>query len=413
MPLRALQRPCYSFAVSRTQTGFAFAGVSALALFFGYEAFFAHGFTDAVSRCNAVEQALRFSCYRSAIEDTFVERPDDFSAFLAGEPDLRFEYASENGVEYAVFGTNCHTFYHAAGDFVATHLGGKDLSELIGIGQTRCTNGYIMGLFKRLALAGGFETDLLKQFWEACKADGRNQCAHEIGHLLHDKHTYSILRILDTLSDQEYGLKYPRAYAYVTYENADLNAPFEECKEIIPDADKVAQCFTGIGHNLFLFSEFSKDGNREMLRQCSVADTEYLDICLSFAFYRIGINEAAPRFLSDAADEGNAVCEEVANLSKRPDLVSHCYLGVGGGIGLFLDSEYGHREVAPEGLVRLKKELMAHTQLCESAPVGYVEKCLAGLMGTRYAKFYESYGLYHPTIEALLPSLDSDFEVVQ
>lgn len=364
-----------------------------------------------IEDCNIIATELRFSCYRSVLEKH--SSKTDLENFISSISDKHALSFISKDNSYAIFGTNCHTFYHALGDFAATYSGIDKLEKLLNLGPSGCTAGYTMGLYKRMALKNNFSLDLLKKFYKICREDQVNQCAHEIGHLLHDKYTYSILKVLDDISFKEYGLKTNEKYKYTTFEKVDLDAPFEECEEVIADnKNLLAQCYTGIGHNMFIFSEFSPDGYKQQFRDCDFLTEENRDSCFGFLIYRIGINTVAPKFLSGQFDEGNKICDEVEALAGRSNLKHHCYIGLGGGIGLFIDSEYQLDKINEDNLVETKKALFKYGSLCDKSEKEFIDKCFAGLMGTRFESFYETLKIHHERIEKLLPVLDSDFKVV-
>ncbi len=376
-----------------------------------------HTFEKDVYSCNRAKPHLRFSCYRVTLENHFPQADDTGQYVRTLEKNTELSLKTVDNQAYAIFGTNCHTFYHAVGDFAATHAGDKPLQELLSYNSGKCTAGYTMGVYKRLALADGYSTALLKSFYDVCPQGQENQCSHEIGHLLHDKHTYSVLKIIDSVSERDYGLTYPKTYRYAVSSSTDLNAPFEECEEIIPISkpDLIRQCYTGVGHNLFLFSEFSPDGFASQFRECSTISEENRENCFAFLLYRIGINEGAPRFLDTNFAAGNSICTDVIRqiealgVSNTSDLRTHCYIGIGGGIGLFIDSEYSSGEYTSS--VTDIERLTGYAKLCEEAPLEFVDNCLAGLMGTKFKKLYADFKLKYEPIEKLLPKLNTTFEV--
>ena len=370
-------------------------------------------FSDSVTACNGAQTNLRFSCYRAVIEKYYKGDIPSFVSELKN-PRLSFEEYGNNGkISYAIFGTNCHTFYHAAGDFIATYSN-ESVQKILNYGPATCTNGYTMGVYKRLALKNHFSQDLLKELYRECKKGAENQCAHEIGHVLHDKYSYSVLKTLDNISLQEYHLAYPAKYDYVTFAKTqeNLDKPFEECKLLMPDENKLAQCFTGVGHNLFLFAEFSKDDYKAVFDECENVSEVNRNKCYDFLVYRIGINEAGTRFLSKDFENGKKICDDITKRTKRSELKEHCYRGIGGGIGLFVDSEYALTEINEKNLVSVKSQLLEYLKLCENSENKFVDSCLAGLFGTKFAKFYDLLKIYYERIEQLRPSWNNDFEVV-
>jgi hypothetical protein len=279
----------------------------------------------------------------------------------------------------------------------------------------------MMGLYKRTALKNGFPTDLLKEFYQACNQEAKHQCSHEIGHLLNDKYTTSILGVLDRLTQEQYGLSYPEKYNYTLFENENLDAPFEECRRVVPQ-DERSYCYTGVGHNLFLFSEFSPNGYKTQFQECMNIKEGNKEDCFSFLLFRIGINSMAPKFLSSQFAEGNKICEDALEIIKRPDLMFHCYKGVGGGIGLFVESEYPEYfrdaklpifsdEFTVDDIKNMKQSLLNFAKLCEASPGKQLAtECFQGLLGTRFKTLYLLFGVKHNTIEELLPKV-GDFEV--
>lgn len=360
---------------------------------------------DRVYQCNSVAPELRFSCYRSEIEKYYKGSIKNFINNTENNP-LSFKSGDSS---YAIFGTNCHTFYHAIGDFIGENVNSSDISSSLSLCPLSCTSGCMMGLYKRTALKNNFSTGLLKDFYDFCRTEEKDSCAHEIGHLLNDKYTYSILRILDELSEKEYGL--PRqSYNYITFEVTNFSAPFEECEKLVPK-EKLDKCFTGIGHNLFIFSEFSKDGFKSMFKECEKVEDSHRDDCFAFLIFRIGINEVAPRFLSGKPEEGNRICDEVINMTKQK-LEFHCYTGLGGGIGLFIDSEYSSFKINAENIIGIKQNLLNFAKLCEKAKTNFTDNCYAGLFGTRFGKLYDEFDIYDEKLESILSKINKDFVVV-
>ena len=368
-------------------------------------------FPEAISRCNEEDRKIRFSCYRSVIEKNFKGDVYSYLEEIKNRNDLDFSIKSGSDT-YAIFGTNCHTFYHALGDFAASRGEPGDLKKLLEYNPSKCTGGYSMGLFKRFATRGGFDSILLKEMLGSCPKSEEVQCAHEIGHLLHDKYTTPILLKLDDVAFLSYGLKKTESRIYDPAEGEDMRSAFRECDELIEDEKLRAQCRTGIGHNLFLFSEFSEGGLAGEIDACKkLKDKNTENECLSFLIYRVGINEAAAKFVNNDFAAGKSVCENIAAESGRPDLQSHCYVGLGGGIGLLVDSEYALTEINDSNLAVIKAKLNSLMNLCDLSPGEFRDNCYAGLFGTRFAKFYDLLKLYNERVEKLRP-VWTIFEVV-
>lgn len=362
--------------------------------------------------CNNVNKNFRFSCYLNAISKYYGNNLPSLVADIKTRKDIKFEdsFDIQQGVSYAVFGTNCHTFYHAVGDFIQTHSQ-TPLAEKISMCSSACTSGCVMGLYKRTALEGQFNEELLKSYYNLCPSDSKHQCAHEIGHNLHDKYTYSILKPIDEISSKQYQLNYARNYNYTTLKDPNLNAPFDDCKKLVPESE-LAYCYTGIGHNLFLFSEFSPNGYRSGFQECEAVDPSHKNDCYDFLIYRVGINHVAPMFLSDKAGQGSQICDEVVTLSKNPDLKHHCYLGVGGGIGLFIDSEYADLELNDNNFTQTQKQVSAELDLCGKVESDFQDDCYRGLLGTPVKNLYKKLNLKNYIIEELLPKINNGFQVV-
>jgi hypothetical protein len=357
-------------------------------------------FADKITQCNSVIANQRFSCYRTAIESYYQGRTPEDDADIAAVLSFRSDDSS-----YAIFGTNCHTFYHAFGDYIATYAKDLSLEDELNICPYSCTSGCTMGLYKRLALKNGFSNDLLKDFYKKCRSGEENQCAHEIGHLLHDKYVSAVLKVLDEISLKNFGLKYPEEYKYVVAQNNDLNAPFEDCKKIIDKPDLVRQCYTGVGHNLFLFSEFASGNFKPQFDQCAKIAQANQDNCYAFLLFRIGINNAATEFLAGRYDGGKKVCDDAVALIGREDLKYHCYTGLGGGLGLFIDSETSSSLDQQDSSPATEVRLLERATLCDQVEDTFIESCYKGLLGTRFKTWYQGSKYKYPAIDRVLEKL--------
>lgn len=361
-------------------------------------------FAGAVESCNTAPKEERFSCYRAAIETRFKgEIPND----AVVRKNLSFK---SDDFSYAVFGTNCHTFYHAYGDYVGTKLNSKEVVDALSSGSTDCTSGFVMGLIKRASLKEGFSTEFLKQLFDECPQDSLNQCAHEVGHVLHDKYVSSILSPLDDITWKKYGLRASSDYQYVTYSEPNLDAPFEECRKIVTKKEVLPQCYTGIGHNLFLVAEFSHDNFQAEFDACNKISRDNRDSCLGFLIFRIGINNSAPHFLAGRTSEGTKVCDDVISRLGREDLKYHCYIGIGGGIGLFLDSEY---DLTSDLSAETEIRLLEKATLCDRVEFRFIDNCYRGLIGTPFRNIYKNFKYKYPKIDEILGPADvNSFQVV-
>lgn len=361
-------------------------------------------FVSEIMTCNKAPSTLRFSCYRSVIEKYYKGDVPSFVNELKNDKDIAFEeaFTTNRKISYAVFGTNCHTFYHAAGDYIATYSK-DDLKTMLSFGPTRCTNGYTMGLYKRIALKNNFSDDILNQFYTNCKMTSDNQCAHEIGHILNDKYTgYSLLKILDNISSSQYHLSYPQKYNYATFQNADFkpdfNKPFEICKEQFQER-KLVFCLNGIGHNLLLYSEFSPDGNKSLFNECLDLTGENKSNCYNYVILNFGTIQAAPKYLSGDYKAGQKICDDVLALSGQPGLERYCYKGLGAGIGIYVDSVYGLEEITKENHDAIKTELQSYLDICQKVKPQFINNCLGGLIDTQFAKYYDQLDLQSPAFD--------------
>ena len=100
----------------------------------------------------------------------------------------------------------------------------------------------------------------------------------------------------------------------------------------------------------------------------------------------------------------------------------HCYKGVGGGIGLFIESEYPEyftdaelpifsEQFTIDDIKRIKQSVLGFAKLCEASPGAILQnECFQGLLGTRFKTLYLLFGVKYEPIEKLLPNLDN-FEV--
>lgn len=365
--------------------------------------------------CNAAPKELRFSCYRKLIAEFYKRtEPNNLEDFVKKLEELNALTFKSEDSSYAIFGTNCHTFYHALGDFIATYADNLGIEETIRYCPLTCTSGCTMGLFKRSALANRFSTDLLKRFYGVCRGTEFNQCAHEVGHLLHDKYTTSVLKTLDQLTKKHYGYTYPDQYQYVTFPKANLDRPFEECREIFQDADNlIRQCYTGLGHNLFLYSEFNQQGYKSQFDECAKTSKANRENCFGFFLFRIGIQDGATKFLTKAFEEGKIVCNEAVGMIGREELKFHCYRGIGGGIGLFIESEYAKDPTTEATIGQVQEEVLSYAKLCENSEEAFINECFSGLLGTHFKTLYQDLELRYEPLDRLLKKLkDDSFQVV-
>jgi len=339
--------------------------------------------------CNGASKELRFSCYRSVLERHF---SGDLSDFAGRADSLADRLFTEDDDAYAVFGTNCHTYYHALGDLIAEHTSEDDVHS-IRICPYSCTGGCLMGFLKRKAFQASYDSDFLQTMYQACPDEGKSVCAHEMGHLLQDKYFGTVLQVVDQLTREKYGYTSMNSYSSQPTEPPDVNRPFEECARLVPQ-DLLGSCYEGVGHNMFLFMEFSPEGYTKAMHACDGVLGDRRDVCLGFLLHRIGINEAASLFIQNDFDGGNRVCHTAVEIVGRFDLAYQCYQGVGRGIGLFLLSEYPNIEHLSEGrFAEMQTLLKSKAQLCDDADPDYVKYCYDGFLHTDILNYFHKLGI--------------------
>lgn len=353
--------------------------VSVLGVLF-YSGVTTSGMAFEVDACRGLGRAELFSCYRSVLGRHF---DGDLLIYLQDiqSAELTFKDDATKGEPYGIFGTACHTFYHALGDFVASetpHLGVKEQLEL---GSSTCSAGYAMGLMKRRAYLSGYATTTLRsdltEFFRWCYPESKEWCAHEVGHILYDAAEEPILRVVDQISSDRYDTptqEYPGVVS-------NLRTPFEECRTILPK-EWWGECYIGIGHNAFLFEEFVPDGYRQGTSICTnIAKQSDMTACISSVLYRIGIHYGTPDFLSGRFAEALAVCSRASGNSDvaQSDL-SPCFVGIGRGIGTYiLSTVLTSRSVVREAPVS-QKEPHELFKLCLSAPPELRGACYDGMV---------------------------------
>ncbi len=371
---------------------------------YAYSASWKYQLRSRVTFCNTEAPHLRFSCYRAELEKVYDSNPlyqENMRSFVNFVSDAGVKFRSEDDdISYAHFGTNCHTFYHALGDTIGTY-GEGSITQLHALCPLDCTSGCAMGLHKRMALKSGFSDEENKEFYRACTDSEKHQCTHEIGHSLQDKNVSSILGVLDGLSEKYYGLAQPQTYTYTIKAKPDIDSAFGDCRRLLP-SDEWEYCFTGVGHNFFLYSAFSEKNYKTQIDECMNVSAENRDPCLAYLLFRIGINEAAPKFLNGEYDAGKAICDDLVQSIGSRKLSNDCYKGIGGGIGLFLESELIN--YAPESLHtnEMKKRILDYGLMCKKvADKSLRQDCILGLLGTKFKNYYDMLVLYDPEIDEL------------
>lgn len=366
----------------------------------------AAGITESIRKCNSATGRLRFSCYRAAIQRHRTGPMAEYTQSLEKNEHINFK-TDDNS--YSIFGNNCHTFYHALGDYIATEAvdTGK-VKETIAMCPQGCQAGCAMGISKRMSLRRGYDLDFFKSFYAGCRPFEKHQCAHEIGHNLYDKYVSSILQTLDAISEKEFGLKPKQSYAYTKTQTPDLDSPFVACRSLLPP-EELRYCYTGIGHDLFLFSQFAPKGYETLISECkSLQDTDHKDSCKSYLMLRIGINDAAPKYLKQDFAGAAELCSATTELMEKPELLKRCYLGLGGGIGFYVESEYLDRNTTDITPSDMQEILKRYARLCDSTPPEFTDACYSGLMNTGFGALYKAYGPKIDGVEKILPELTSD-----
>jgi hypothetical protein len=191
---------------------------------------------------------------------------------------------------------------------------------------------------------------------------------------------------------------------YTSGNKIDLTKPFDECKNIIFDPKYQTQCFRGIGHNMFIFSSLSPNNQNNFLDKCNRVKSLEKENCIQYFMYAIGLNEAAPFFLSQKFREGNDVCLHEKDLQKNTSF-AQCFRGIGSGIGMFVESEYQTIDVKKltwEKKEELQNDLINYAKLCEQAPAKYKISCFNGLIGSRFKNYYAQFNVYYEPLDKIL-----------
>ncbi len=361
-------------------------------------------FAERIAACSDTSPEARFSCYRAVMESFYGDHPQ--TILNVDGAHLPFD----GDGDYAVYGTNCHTYHHALGDFLAVNLANGDIPAQSVKGEQRycpttCTSGCIMGYGNRMAMIQNFSTDWLKRFYEGCRDAEKSTCAHEIGHVLADKHIYSHLELVDSTSQERYGLEPTFDYNYVSFEDGSaFGSAFAECDEIVEGEDHQRECYTGIGHNQFIYAEFG-DGFEDIFDKCDEQGASA--DCYKFLLFRIGINEGATAFIRGDTESGNQVCSDAVDAAEQEDIAYLCHQGIGGGIGLYIESTYmASGDPTENATQQFKDTLMDLARLCEQSDDP--DECYTGLLGTKFKGLYKDLDLDHEPIENILDDIDEE-----
>jgi hypothetical protein len=364
-------------------------GICALFLYY----YRPYAFTHRVQKCNEVSDKLRFSCYRKVIANYY---SGNLGGYIKSLDDISNGLFTNNDTSYAIFGTNCHTFYHALGDFMAAQPSGD-----VKLCPDTCTGGCVMGFLKRKAYGFNYDSKKTSELFDSCADSQKAICAHEIGHIFNDKFQIPVLERINDLtraSGMFVGDSDSTSYEKIGEEEK----AFDGCRSVVP-AEHLASCYEGVGHNIFLFMEFSLAGYDNVVKKCVNLTSSDKDVCYSLLAYRVGINEVASEFLRNKFEEGNTECSNVLDSIGEKKYLENCYQGLGRGIGLFLQSQYPGQEsrTKSETLI-LTAKLVRYSDLCRHAKPGYDTFCYEGLVGTKFLDYYSSLNLKIDAIEATL-----------
>jgi hypothetical protein len=244
---------------------------------------------------------------------------------------------------------------------------------------------------KRRAYLSGYVpailTNELRDFFASCYPQSLEWCAHEIGHILYDASEEPLLPLVDAISERSYGV--PPATPPSVFRSD--GRPFDMCREIVEEAWR-DECFIGIGHNAFLFSEFDPEhtfvGHRA--RCMTLAEEADRPACEFSFMYRIGLHYGAPLFLVGRYDDALAVCQHAADEGNAENAhLRACYRGIGSGVGTHLLAESALREESRVSLT-LAPELAGTLSMCNEAPPSYRDACYDGIVSRRgFAEAYE------------------------
>jgi hypothetical protein len=140
---------------------------------------------------------------------------------------------------------------------------------------------------------------------------------------------------------------------------------------------------------------------------------ENREACNGYLLFRIGINEVATRFLSGDFEGGKEICNQAVDYIGSRDQLFHCYRGVGGGLGLFIESEYQPSDsLEGDDLYKLRTAVVKASHLCDQVPEDQIGECYQGLVGTRFRQMYLKLELFNERVEELINREDlKDFKV--
>ncbi|MEM3086398.1 MAG: hypothetical protein QXT68_04575 [Halobacteria archaeon] len=348
-------------------------------------------FQERILFCGREPSPARMPCFKWAIADMWA-RGMNLTGIAAYDRYTREPHVSPGDVG-SPFGNNCHTFYHAVGEFIAENLA-QEPERAMALAPPTCTGGAYMAILHRLHLVHGYDPEMLRRAYRACP-DVPAICAHVVGHALFDKHVSSILEDLDRITASRYG-KSPRPYRYAG--DTNHSAAFAECREVV-EPGNAEQCYTGIAHSFFLATKHRSVDYRDILQECEKTP-DFLKECRSNFALRFGFGEVAPILIENNSTGAVAECALLG-----PDLQADCHRGAGGGLGLWLEAQIvgieGDR-MTPEdasGFIR------RHVNLCRSMVPEYVPACIRGMVGTPAFKgLYLRSGLVDPDVEAAIAS---------
>lgn len=320
---------------------------------------------EKVASCNVEKVERKFSCYRALLDGIYKGQPiEEFVRAIEQDSSISFKKRAD---PIGVFGTNCHNFYHALGDFIASESQDHvNLEEFFELCPSTCTGGCYMAAFKRNVMNQDYSSESIQKNLTACTKLSPYACSHEYGHLLHDSATQPVMQIVDEISSKSFGLSYVNGNSYEVLDKIGADELFTSCSNLENGLGGI--CNTGIGHNMFLLIDYSQNGLSQAVSECSDYFTKSLDIseCKRQIIYRTGINKVASLYLSGEFEAGFEKCSEVVALTGEPDLLEYCFYSLGRGLGWLFISENPHF-AGDGGKYEIEKNFII--SLCENIPI--------------------------------------------
>ena len=345
---------------------------------------------ESVLNCLQSPQIERFSCYQRAIDNHYNNNLESYVSSIEFQVD---EFFVDDVSNYGTFGTSCHTFYHAVGDFISRQVPLEDFDQAVDLCSNNCTGGCLMGLYMRKGLQESYSTESLLSLKNYCIQDQETLCSHTLGHVYNDAYTGSNLKLIDEISKEKYEFEL-EDYSYDVTEHPSLSKAYGACRGL-EDESLIYHCNIGVSHNLFLFLDFSEVGYGESAKSCSDLEEEVDQIrCSSGLAFRVGRNSVTRKFLDGDFQEGNSECSSVTKSVGREGVLENCYVGLGDGIGGTLISKYPDISLLDKDRKEdYIQQLSENISLCNNAASGYVNACFNGLLHGRTLDDYLKYDI--------------------